>query len=161
MEDVQRSLPAPAMDDWAYEKQEAEHVQRPAPARRPWPARRAGALLGSAQQLEICSKEALGEFRAVEDEVSQLIEPRFAGYVSRLGRITKETNDLESDAARLLIRAAEAWDEVGGRIGEYDGYRAINETLSRAHAAIEQARGTATRLQAALTGLVSGSERKR
>jgi SOS-response transcriptional repressor LexA len=146
MEDVQRSVPAPAMEDWSFEKQEAEHGQR------------AGALSGSAQRLEICSKEALGAFRAVEDQVSQLIEPRFADYASRLGRITKETTDLESDTARLLIRAAEARDEVGGRIGEYDGYRVIYETLSRAHAAIEQARGTATRLQAALTGLVSASE---
>jgi SOS-response transcriptional repressor LexA len=149
MEDVQRKLPAPAMNDWTFEKQEAEHGQR------------AGALSGSAQQLEICSKEALGEFRAVEDEVSQLIEPRFVGFASRLGRITKDTTDLESDAARLLNRAAEARDEVGGRIAEYDGYRAIYATLSRAHAAIEQARSTATRSLAALTGLVSGSEPRR
>jgi SOS-response transcriptional repressor LexA len=149
IEDVERILPAPTMGDWSYEKQETEHEKR------------AGALSGCAQQLEICSKEALGAFRAVEDDVSLLIEPRFAVFASRLGRIAKETDDLDSEAGRLLIRAAQARDEAGGRIVEYDGYRASYETLSRAHAAIEQARGTTTRLYAALTWLPSDSEPRR
>ena len=119
------------MNDWTFEKQEAEHRQRAGHCR--FRAATGDLLEGSPR-----------EFRAVEDEVSQLIEPRFV-VLPRAGEDHKGYDRPGIGCSAIAQPCGGGADEVGGRIAEYYVYRAIYATLSRAHAAIEQARSTATR----------------
>jgi SOS-response transcriptional repressor LexA len=78
--------------------------------------------------------------------------PRFASYVSRLGRITELTTDLVAQTGTLLPWVTDALDDVGDRVGQCESYQGPYDALLRAHAAIESAYAVVTRLHKALTG---------
>jgi SOS-response transcriptional repressor LexA len=143
--DRQRAIP-PGIDRLRSGQQEAEH------------RRLVEALSHPAEELQRCFAEVLEAFTLVEDDVGQLVRPKFARHVSPW--IARTVSELEAQSGRLLTEAEAARDDLLERSYVYRGYALGLRVLSDAQLAIQQAHGIMASLYAEL-GRAPDPERER
>ena len=144
-EQVELSGAVPAgMNERGYADQEAVHQQL------------AVAVTNSATLLESCSAQVVPAFEDAEVAVWQLTTPKFAKHAAGLVPIIERVAKLEDVSRQLLDRVARARDDLHVRTEVWaTDYRIPYETLSRAHAFIDQACSSAILMRQALDRLAT------
>ena len=139
MEEVEHRSATPAgIESWDFADQEATHEQL------------AASVTALAAGLESSSNSALQQITNADTSVRQLSGSPFPQRAAELAPLTETVSAMVSSLEELLDRMTHARDDLLARADEHAAYRTPAESLSRAHADIEQASSLAASLKQGL-----------